>query len=208
MVAPLLRIEALPATFDGGPFAAVLMTSANAAQAIMGHPKRDALRALPAFTVGTHSAAAARAAGFIDVRSADGDAADLAALVAKHWAGTGATLLYLAGEHRAADLVAALAPYGMTVRTAEIYHAVTCDDFPPAAAAALAAGEIDGVLHYSARSAAAFVQCAERAGLLKSARLLSHYCLSEQTAAPLARAGTQTIRIAARPDETALFALI
>ena len=48
----------------GGPFDAVLMTSANAARAVAAHPRAANSRGFRAFTVGDRSAEAARAAGF------------------------------------------------------------------------------------------------------------------------------------------------
>jgi hypothetical protein len=36
----------------------------------------------------------------------------------------------------------------------------------------------------------------------------THFCLSDQVAEPLTAAGARTVRIAARPDEAALIALI
>ena len=68
---------------------AVLITSANGARAVAAHPRRGELTALPVLAVGQASAAAARAAGFADVTSADGDGGDLARLAATRFAGAG-----------------------------------------------------------------------------------------------------------------------
>src|SRR4051812_25250109 len=76
LVAPLLSTQTIEAEF-AGPYAAVLMTSANAARALSEHPRAAELSELPAFTVGARSAEAARAAGFAEVVSADGALADL-----------------------------------------------------------------------------------------------------------------------------------
>jgi uroporphyrinogen-III synthase len=84
IVAPLLRIEPVEdAEIAAGPFAAVLITSANAAPAIARHRRFGELRLLPVFAVGGGSAQAMRAAGFAHVASANGDARDLARLVAQ-----------------------------------------------------------------------------------------------------------------------------
>jgi uroporphyrinogen-III synthase len=84
-LAPLLRMEPIACDIPDKAYGAVVMTSANAARAVATHPRRDALMALPAFTVGGRSAQAARDAGFGDVRSADGDKADLGALLRAQW---------------------------------------------------------------------------------------------------------------------------
>ena len=204
-LAPLLRMEVIDCEIADTDYGAVVLTSANAARAIAGHPRRSALTALPAFAVGRHTAEAARATGFRDVRSADGDKADLVALIRAQSRG-GTPLLYLAGEDRAGELD--LSACGVPVETAVIYRAVKVEHFPPAVAAALANGEVDGVLHFSRRSAQAYLACSGHAGLLNRALLPVHFCLSSQMAEPLAAAGAAAIRIAVRPDEAAMLELV
>jgi uroporphyrinogen-III synthase len=207
-IAPLLEIEPIPdADVGAPPWQALVITSANAARGIAVHPKLAELRLLPVLAVGRHSAEAARAAGFADVTSADGSAGDLARLVAGRFAG-GPPLLYLAGTDRARDLAAELAPWGIALRTVEIYRAHAAKEFPTEVAVALRAGEIEGVLHFSRRSAETFVRCAERAGAVAAALEPRQFCISAAAAEPLARAGAANIRIAAQPDEDALVALI
>jgi uroporphyrinogen-III synthase len=208
MLAPLLRIEPLAADFGPGPFAAVLTTSANAARAIAKHPRVADLRSVPLYTIGRHSAEAAQVMGFAVTQSAEGDAHDLIRLVARELAGGAPPLLYLAGEDRSVDLAEALAPHGLTVRTAVVYRAATAVRLPSAVEQAIAAGAVDGVLHYSRRSADTFLRCADAAGLRKRVLMLPHFCLSAQVAAPLADAGAVAIRVALQPDEEALLELI
>ena len=198
--APLLRVEPIGFALPGETFGGVVMTSANAARAIAGHPRRAALASLPAFAVGRHTVEAARAAGFREVRSADGDRHDLAALLRGR--ADRRPLLYLAGEHRSGSLDAGGAP----VLTVAAYRAVKAERFPAAVANALGAGALEGVLHFSRRTAEAYLDCAQAAGLLDRALVPVHYCLSRQVAAPLAAAGA--IRIAPRPDEEALIELL
>ena len=206
VLAPLLRIEPIAADFGPEPFAAVLTTSANAARAVGAHARLGELRALPLYTVGHRSAEAARAAAFAAVHCAGGDVHDLIAVVAQKQEKTGAPLLYLAGEDRSVDLAAELGRRGLTVRTAVVYRAAAAERLPAEVEQAIAGGEIDGVLHYSRRSATAFRRCVGAADLRRRALTLTHFCLSAQIAEALADAAN--IRIAARPDEEALLALI
>ncbi len=206
LLAPLLRVQAIDCAVPDARYGAVVMTSANAARAAAAHSRRDLLTALPAFAVGRRTAAAARAAGFRDLRSADGDKADLVALVRAEYQARRGPLLYLAGADRAGELD--LAAEGVTVVTAVIYRAVAVERFPDSVAAALARGEIDGVLHFSRRSAQAYLACAARAGLAAPASRVLHFCLSRAVAEPLAAAGAGDLRIAPRPDEAALLALV
>jgi len=119
VLAPLLRPETIAFVLPEQAFSAVVLTSANAARAIADHPGRAQLTALTAFTVGRRTAEAARALGFRDVRSADGDKGDLVDLLRADLLRTDllriessdrAPLLYLAGEDRAGDLAAAGLP--------------------------------------------------------------------------------------------------
>jgi len=207
IVAPLLRIEpAADAQIGAGPWAAILITSANAAHAVVSHECVTQLRALPVFAVGRRSAEAMAAAGFAEVTSANGNVNDLARLVAARLQ-PAAHLLYLAGADRSADLAGDLRTRGFVVETVVIYRAIAATCLPPAAALALASG-IDGVLHFSCRSAEAFVETARAAGVLESALRAAHFCLSAQVVEPLAKAGAADIRVAERPNEAALLALI
>jgi uroporphyrinogen-III synthase len=204
VLAPLLRIELLDFELPDEPWSAVVMTSANAARAVADHPRRAALIALDAFAVGRHTADAARAAGFRSVHSADGDKNDLADVLRGRRSEVSGPLLYLAGEERAGDFSAGDAP----VVTAVVYRAVQVERFPPEVAAALARRALDGVLHFSTRSAQAYLDCASRAGILEAALAPVHMCISRQVAQPLAAAGAAAVRIAPRPDESAMIELV
>jgi uroporphyrinogen-III synthase len=208
VVAPLLRIEPIAGDEIGSRrWMAILVTSANAAPAIARHECFAELRTLPVFAIGERSAQGMRTAGFADVSSADGDVGDLARLVVKRLK-PGTALLYLAGADRSGDLAGELSAFGFVVRTVVIYRAVTADAFLPAAAEALAAG-IDGVLHFSRRSAEAYVGAARGAGLGDDAlQKPTHFCLSAQVAEPLVQAGAPDIRVAPEPTEASLVALI
>ena len=205
LVAPLLQIEPLPdADLGAPPWGAVLLSSANAARAIVHHARLNELVSLPALAVGDRTADAARAAGFADVQSAGSDAKDLARAASARFAGLKAPVLYLAGEDRARDLAADIS--GLILRTVVVYRAVQAMAFPSAARTALSEGRIDGVLHFSLRTAEAYVACARSANLLDKALAPLHFCLSTRVAGPLA--GAAGIRIAPRPDEAALLDLI
>jgi uroporphyrinogen-III synthase len=201
--AALLRIEPVPAAELGpGPWSGLVLTSANALRALEMHPRRTELLALPVFAVGRRTGAAARAAGFAAVTAAGGNAQELVQHLRTTPAGR-APLLYLAGEDRSGDLAADLAADGRVVSTVVVYRAVKLEQFPSALAVALAAGALDGVLHFSRRSAEAYLDCAA-AAMLDRALAITHFCLSPQVAEPLLAAGVKRIRIAARPDEAAL----
>jgi uroporphyrinogen-III synthase len=206
LVAPLLQVELVATDFSGG-WGGVIITSANAPGAIAGHPAREKLIKLPLYAVGQRSADAARAAGFTNVTSAGGDVRDLVRVITARRADAAAPLLYLAGEDRAADLVAELVACGIAVEMAVVYRAVSAP-FPPALTAALKVGEVDAVLHFSSRSADNYLTGAAQAGVAKQALTVRHLCLSAQIAKSLAQAGAINVAIAKRPDEGALLTLL
>lgn len=207
ILAPLLYVQPIAeAEIGAGPWSAILVTSANAAQAITLHAMRDKLLRVPVFAVGERSVHTMRAAGFSSFASANGGVGELAHLVTARVPPPG-RLLYLAGEDRAGDLAAALRANGLEVETVVVYRAIAVEHFPQAAAAALTSG-LDCVLHYSRRSAEVYIKAARRSGMLAKALTPTHCCLSAQVAEPLAAAGAAKINVAPVPNETALLALI
>ena len=212
-IAPLMHIEPLTgAALGTGPWSGLIFTSANAVRGVEELAGMAALAEIPAFAVGERTAAAARAAGFRNVVAGGGDARQLTQAV-RAWAeaGRGARrdpLLYLAGEDLSHDLAGTLAADGAIVHTVTVYRAVKAERFPARLQAALAAGAIDGALHFSRRSAEAFVDCARAAGALELALHAAHYCISHQVAAPLLAAGAPHVHVAAHPEEASLIALV
>jgi uroporphyrinogen-III synthase len=200
LVAPLMRIEPVAANL-AGTWSAVVITSANALQAIPA----TADKTLPIFAVGDRSADAARRAGFAEVSSSNGDIKDLVRLVAARAVPATAPLLYLAGEDRAGDLIAQLAAHGIDAEMKVVYRTVA-QPFPPVLVAALESGDVDAVLHFSRRSAELFVEGVRASGVTGPAEDVRHLCLSSQVAEPLA--GATGIAVAARPEEAALIALL
>jgi uroporphyrinogen-III synthase len=207
VLAPMLRIEMLPdADLGAPPWSAILLSSANGARAIAVHSRRGELLSLPVLAVGRASAEAARTADFFDVVSADGDATDLARLAIRRLAGATSPVLYVAGEDRSGNLAGALSTQGIAVRTVVAYRAVRADRFPAEVHAALARGGIEGVLHFSRRSAESYVECGR--DIPRQVLAPVHYCVSARAAEPLKKAGAARIEVAARPDEASLLASV
>ena len=184
------------------------MTSANSCRAVASHPRIAELVHRPIFTVGMHAAEAARSAGFADVTTADGDGEELAKLLIARFKARDRQLLYFAGEDRAADLAAALAEHGITMKTVVIYRAVKVPEFPRATRAAIAQVKSTACLYFSRRTVEAYLSCAVGAALLDRALAPFHYCLSAQVARPLLQAGSATVRVAERPNETSIVELV
>ena len=208
--APMLWFEPVPFHDDADEnYGAVIVTSANALRAIAQHLGGSRLLKLPLFAVGEHTASAARDAGFGEVKTARGDAAVLRDLVL---AGVktkllkrGATLLYLAGADLARDLAGELGEKGFTVVTHTTYRMVPASSLPREICDAFVANRIEAVLHYSRRSARAFLDAARSGGIEISALALPQCCISSAVASILRDAGATQVTAAAQADESALF---
>ena len=92
----------------------------------------------------------------------------------------------------------------MTVTT---YRMAALPHLPREACDGFATNMIEAVLHYSQRSARAFLDAARADGVEISALAVPHCCLSPNIAAILREAGAQVFS-AASPDEKALFAVL
>ena len=208
--APMLRFAAVPFQDDvDARYDAVIVTSANALRAIEPQLAGSRLLELPLFAVGDHTASAARAAGFGQVIAAKGDAAALRDLVlagvkSKHLK-RGSTLLYLAGADLARDLAGELGEKGFTVVTHTTYRMIPVSSLPREVCDAFVANEVEAVLHYSRRSARAFLDAARTGGVEISALALPQYCISAAVASILRDAGAAQVTAAASADENALF---
>ncbi|WP_291847450.1 uroporphyrinogen-III synthase [Bradyrhizobium sp.] len=207
--APMLRFEPVPFQDDADArYGAVIVTSANALRAIASHLAGSRLLKLPLFAVGDHTAAAARDAGFGEVIASGGDAGALrdlvlAAVKSKRLQ-KASPLLYLAGADLARDLAGELGQKGFTVVTQTTYRMVPASGLPREICDAFLANRIEAVLHYSRRSARAFLEAARSAGVEISALALPQYCISAAVAAILRDAGATQVTAAISPDENAL----
>jgi uroporphyrinogen-III synthase len=148
------------------------------------------LHALPAFTVGDATGAAARAAGFCDVHDGGGTVQALVDGLAA--AGIGA-VLHLAG----ADRTPVRLPAGLIVSVVVVYRACLL----PLACLP----EFDWVLLYSARTAAHFAAEFDRLGGVRRAAAIA--AISARAAAA-AGPGWAEVVTAAAPSEDALLAAI
>lgn len=161
---------------------ALILTSRQTVAILKGAGGLQALTGLPVIAVGAGTAHDARAAGFVDVRSADGNADDLVDLVAR----TGFhRLVHAGGRDKAGDIVGRLAGLGVTVTEAELYRAEPRQDLAPEVVTAFTEERIDGLIVASRRSAQAFVDLMDARGWAPRLARLGAAALSEAAAAPL-----------------------
>lgn len=183
IVAPLFEVRPRAWAAPDDPIDAVMLTSANAARALGTAPA--ALAMLPVYAVGAKTAAAARAAGFEDVRTGE---AGVEALARRALADGIVTLLHLAGEDRTAF------DAGPLVIVTRIVYAAEVIEPPPT----LQDSDAVALLH-SARAARRFAELADPARFAIAA--------ISPAVAEAAGAGWARTIVAARPDDDALLAV-
>lgn len=194
LVVPLLTLAPLPGALDAAPdpaaVAVLALTSPNGVEAFA--PLIPRFRDHPVFAVGDATAEAARAAGFVDVRSAAGDIHALARLIAAE--APPGPLLAPGAREPAGDLPTLLP--GRPVQRLPVYAAFETHAPAPAT--------FDAVMLHSPRAARALAADLPRAA--SSGRIA--ICISEAAATPLHPFDFAEIRIAAAPDEPAMLSAL
>ena len=165
-------------------------------------PSPEARRLTPLLLVGARTEEVARQHGFCGGAVIEPNATLLAVRIGE-LVSKPRRIVYLAGRDRKPDIERALHITGQDVETIEIYDARPTDALTNATVAALRAGQVDGVLHFSRRSAMLFLALAAKAEV--EATGVRHLCLSGDVAAPLREAGCN-VDVAEAPNEAALLA--
>jgi uroporphyrinogen-III synthase len=203
IVAPLLEIEPVLVHAPPERLAAVLLASGNAVDAL------SALgRSLPVLTVGNATERRAREAGFTDVTSADGDAVALAALVRARLRPSDGTLLLAAGRGQSLALAAELRASGYRVARRVGYAATAVSCLPEPAKRALLDRRTRTVLLFSAETARHFVRLVRKADLLGALANCEAITIGPQAAMALRDVPWARIRVAAKPTQDDMLALL
>jgi uroporphyrinogen-III synthase len=182
---------------------AILVTSGNAIPPLPASHHR-----LPLLAVGEATAARGRAAGFRRVSSADGDATDLAALAAKSCDPCADPLLLVSGRGQGQGLAAALRDRGFRVVRRTVYAAVPAASLPDHAHDAIRDGAVGTVLLFSAETAHQCVRLMRAARLRDAVREIEALAISQPTAMALRALPWRRVRVAARPNQDALLAML
>jgi uroporphyrinogen-III synthase len=214
VAAPLLQIHQLPADLPPPThLQAILVTSARALPVL-----QPAYKGLPLFAVGAATAKAARERGHRYVLSADGDATDLLRLAKAHLAHAAAPsrptfdpghVLLLSGVGEGKALAVSLAEQ-FSVAHRFVYATSPVASLPEAVSQALLAPEqpLNAALFFSAATAEVFVTLAEAAGLRDTLSHVDALAISAPTARVLARLPWRAVRVASRPNQDELLALL
>lgn len=184
-----------------GAAQAILLTSVNGVARLAELTRR---RFVPVLTVGDATARRARAAGFPDVRSADGNVDSLAELCRARLKPAGGPLVYLRARDVAGDLAGTLNASGFTTDEIVAYAAEPATALRPKLEQALREASVDGVLLFSARSADIFVSLVRQAGLENACASVVLLALSPAVAAATGDMLWRSRLVAERPNGAAL----
>ena len=211
---PLLRIrflEGVRPDFSG--LQALAFTSANGVRALSfaapdANDPNAKYKRLAVFAVGPATAQAARAAGFADVTSAEGDVASLARLIIEACPSAAGAVLHVAGSARAGDLMGALQGAGLDARRAVLYEAIAAEALSVSLRREIDAKTIGAVLIFSPRTARLFVNLLTGAGLVPRAREMCLVALSPAVAEAAAALPWGAVKVAERPVQEAVVAAL
>lgn len=201
-------VEIVPCTgppLDLAGVQALLVTSGNGGRALAN---RTSARGLKVFAVGDATAATLSRLGFLSVESASGDARDLAALVQERCHPAAGPLLHVRGDAVGTDPGEILRAAGFTVCATVLYESRTPSAFSPELERTLRRHGLAFALFFSPRSGRTFVTLAQAAGLAPDCATVEACCLSAAIAAAVEGGPWRAVRIAVRPEQRALLALL
>ena len=203
-VAPLLTITPLPAPLPPETgLRAIVVASQHAVP-----PLPPSYFGLPLFAVGDATGEVARRHGFVDVFSADGDAAALAALVQRCVKPGGLPLLLAAGLGQGHHLAGLFTVAGFTVDRREVYAATPVAALPEAARVMIGGYRHGRVLLFSRETALCLSRLAVETNLSAGFATLDLAAISRPVAEAVGDLPWRSIRVAMTPTETAVLALL
>lgn len=204
VLAPLLVVQSRGVSLPPADrVQAILVTSGNAIPLL---PSTH--HSLPLLAVGEATAARARAAGFAQVSSADGDARALAGLTVRSCHPDRKPLLLVSGRGQGQGLASALRASGFRVVRRTVYAAVPVAVLPDDVRGAIEAGSVEAVLLFSAETARQCVRLLRGASLRDAVRSIEALAISQPTAMALRALPWRRIRVAERPNQDAMLAML
>lgn len=210
-LAPILSIQPVEFTLDIkgigdiGDIGGIVMTSASAAPALTSAGFSSDIAV---YAIGSTSARAARAEGFGNIISGDGDRRAFAQLILEHHDPSTGPLLHLAGSHRAGDIVAELQALGLKASGVRVYEAVAETRLAAHIPDLIRNGRIEVILFFSPRSAEIFLSLAlslaNDNGLGDALSGISALCLSDAVARAAGEIEWKELKVAPALTEAAM----
>ncbi|MCP1201600.1 uroporphyrinogen-III synthase [Acetobacter oryzoeni] len=176
--------------------AAILLTSGQAVSAVVAAAQQAKALDIPVYAVGDRTAQRARDAGFTHVKSADGDARALVALLQTHQQPECGSLLLCSGAGQGVELAAWCRQAGFKVVRRVVYAAKPIQHINAQTCTAIQAAKVAVVLFFSAESAVGWLAALPKAEQNVLAAQARAVVISGRVAGVLRAAGWQNVRIA------------
>lgn len=208
---PLLTIEPVKLGKNAPDISAchaVIFTSAQAVSAFLGIYLAQDLSHLCAYCVGAATAQALQDAGFIDVRSADGDVHALYALIKGEKRPPGARMIYFCAQKVAQPLDSWLRADGCEVESCVLYDARPVSMLSDAFLELVKAKKLAAITFFSARTANAFAALWKKEKSAISLENVKILCISERTAKCVQADISTGTYIAQHPDANHMHQLV
>ena len=205
VIAPLIEISFIEnIRLELDSYQACLVTSSNGVRALS---KTSRNRSIPIVSVGAATADTAAQSGFMNIDSAEGDAADLVALVKEKFDPKKGTIVHVTGSVVAGDLAGDLKKSGYTIKSEQLYKSDAVDKMPELVEYNLRGKLLDFALFYSPRTALLFSELVISSGLGTYCNNIIACCLSQNVSNALHLPFSQ-IRTAEKPNQESLLSLL
>ncbi|MEM7214621.1 MAG: uroporphyrinogen-III synthase [Pseudomonadota bacterium] len=204
VVLPLTELKDTGAKMPDQTYDGYLFTSGNALEVLSRRGWICPDTGSVAYCVGDQTAAEAKKRGFVDIRSAGGNAQDLVELIKKDRDSETRSLLYPTAVDRSLDFNKALSEFGVCVEVTEIYENRPVFPSTETVFGALQETGAGSVFFYSRKSATHACEILSETSGVHGLGDLSAICISAKTAEPVLMYPWQAVYVAEEPTEQSM----
>ena len=187
---------------------ALIVTSANALEVIKDADKSQF--DIPLFTVGIATSNKAKKLGFKHVTCGGEDVNGLCATLKVTFEdkGTKTNLVYASGDVVSYDIASSLEQHQIVVNRVVLYDTRENDALSKVSIELIKSGKIKGVFFFSTRSAEVFVRLVEQQGVTGLLKGVTAFAMSRRVAGRISGLQWSAVRVAERPTQAKLLALV
>jgi len=178
-------------------YAGLIFTSRNGVRAYCQNTQK---RDLPVWVIGDATADIARAEGFSNIHNAKGGVQDLEDILKE--VNHEKPLLYIRGRDVARDIE------GKNIQEKVLYHTEKIEQIDNAVMDSIEAGDFSHITFFSTRTAQAFIECVEAAGIKNGLRRTKALCLGDSMLKSLSVLPWRSIEAADAPNRKILVTLL
>ena len=186
-------------------FSYIITSSKNGIRAFA---KKFSCRDVCMYVVGEGSAEEAYKKGFTNIRLGNNNIIELCEQIKSDLSQSGANLLYVCGENQKYDVVTALGFNGLNVEKLVLYDFIPISSLSEGVLKKIENGIINGVLFFSPRSAAIFLNLLKKAGKDNLTEELRAFCISRDIAKEVNRLNWKMSYVSTTSTKSSLIELL